>query len=195
MKIAIVDSGGANLASVKDALERLGVEGELTADARKIRAADKVLLPGVGSAADAMERLKARGLVETLRGLKRPALGICLGMQLLFESSDEGPTPCLGVLPGAVAKIRADAPIPHMGWNRLATDGKRSPLLAGIEAGSFFYFVHSYRGPWGDWVRGWCEYGERIPAVVEKDNFFGVQFHPERSGAAGARLLGNFLAL
>src|SRR5581483_7882292 len=108
MKIAIVDSGGANLASVKDALERLGVEGELTADARKIRAADKVLLPGVGSAADAMERLKARGLVETLRGLKRPALGICLGMQLLFESSDEGPTPCLGVLPGAVAKIRAD---------------------------------------------------------------------------------------
>ena len=195
MKIAIVDSGGANLASVQDAVARLGMEAELTADAGRIAAADKVILPGVGSAADAMRRLREKGLVDALRSLRQPTLGICLGMQLLFDASEEGPTECLAVLPGKVERIRADAPIPHMGWNDIALEGSRSRLLAGVPAGSFFYFVHSYRGAWGPWVRGWCEYGERIPAVVEKDNYLGVQFHPERSGAAGARLLGNFLAL
>lgn len=195
MKVAIVDSGGANLASVEDALSRLGVHGRLTADAAEISKADKVILPGVGSAADAMARLRINGLVSMLRTLKQPTLGICLGMQLLFDSSEEGPTECLGIMPGAVGKIRSEAPIPHMGWNQLMTNGKNSPLLRGMPAGSYFYFVHSYRGPWGDWVRGWCEYGEKIPAVVERDNFFGVQFHPERSGTAGARLLENFLSL
>ncbi len=190
--IAVVDTGGANLASVIDALERLGAAAELTKDAARIKASPRVILPGVGNAADAMKRLASAGLVETLRGLTQPVLGICLGMQLLFESSTEGPARCLGVLPGEVARLKGPLPVPHMGWNSVKADGSEA-LLAGVPPNSFFYFVHSYRAPEGPWVTASAEYGESVPAVVRKGNFSGVQFHPERSAAAGSKVLANFL--
>jgi glutamine amidotransferase len=191
--IAVVDTGGANLASVIDALERLDAKAELTKDPEKINASPRVILPGVGSAADAMQRLHAAGLIETLKGLTQPVLGICLGMQLLFASSQEGPTGCLGLLPGEVSRLGGPRPVPHMGWNSVSEEGVH-PLLAGIAPNSYFYFVHSYRAPAGPWVKASAEYGEKIPAAVRKDNFLGVQFHPERSGAAGSKVLANFLA-
>jgi glutamine amidotransferase len=194
--LAIVDSGGANLASVKFALERLGVAGELTTDPAVIRAAERVLLPGVGSAAEGMKRLQQRGLVGCVRGLTQPVLGICLGMQLLFDASDEGPTNTLGVLPGRVALL-PDSPgitVPHIGWNTLQVE-RPSPLLDGFDAATRFYFVHSYAAPLGDFTVASAEHGTRFAAVVRRGNFHGVQFHPERSGSAGAQLLRNFLAL
>lgn len=193
--LAIVDSGGANIASVKFALERLGVQGELTTDPAVIRSAERVILPGVGSAAEGMKRLHARGLVECVRGLTQPVLGVCLGMQLLFEASEEGPTPALGLLPGRVALLPAGPglTVPHMGWNCLRIE-RPSPLLAGLEEARF-YFVHSYAAPAGAHTLATAEHGTRFAAVVQRDNFFGAQFHPERSGAAGARLLRNFLQL
>lgn len=191
--IAVVDTGGANLASVLDALERLDTKAELTRDPARIKASPRVILPGVGSAADAMQRLTSAGLIETLRDLQQPVLGICLGMQLLFTSSQEGPVDCLGVLPGEVSRLRGPLPVPHMGWNSLDAEAS-CPLLAGVAPGSHFYFVHSYRAPSGPWVKASAEYGEKVPAVVQQGNFLGVQFHPERSGPAGSQVLKNFLA-
>ena len=192
--LAIVDSGGANIASVRFALERLGVQSELTADLAIIRAAKRVILPGVGSAPEGMRRLRERGLVDCVRGLKQPVLGICLGMQLLFDSSAEGDTPSLGLIPGRVALL-PESPgvtVPHMGWNTL--DIKRSaPLLRGFDATTRFYFVHSFAGPVNEYTLASCEHGTAFAAVVQRGNFSGVQFHPERSGAAGARLLRNFV--
>ena len=191
--IAVVDTGGANLASVLDALERLDAKAELTRDRDLIKASPRVILPGVGSAADAMQRLNTAGLIETLKHLEQPVLGICLGMQLLFASSQEGPADCLGVLPGEVFRLRGPLPVPHMGWNSVEAAGSCA-LLEGVPANSYFYFVHSYRAPSGPWVKASAEYGEKVPAVVQKDNFLGVQFHPERSSAAGSKVLANFLA-
>lgn len=194
--LAIVDSGGANIASVKFALERLGAAGELTADPAVIRAADRVILPGVGSAAEGMRRLRDRGLVACLRALRQPVLGVCLGMQLLFEASEEGPTPTLGILPGRVSLLPA-APgvsIPHMGWNTLQLV-RPSPLLAGIDPATRFYFVHSFAAPVDTHTLAAAEHGTRFAAVVQRGNFHGAQFHPERSGEAGARFLQNFLAM
>ncbi len=144
----IIDSGGANLASLQFALERLGARAFVSSDARAIAGAPRVLLPGVGSAADAMQRLRRSGLAELLPTLRQPVLGICLGMQLLFERSAEGTTECLGVLPGAVRRLEAarGRPVPHMGWNQLM-DPREDPLLEGIEPGEYFYFVHSYAVP------------------------------------------------
>jgi len=194
--LAIVDSGGANIASVRFALERLGVQSELTADLAIIRAAKRVILPGVGSAPEGMRRLRERGLVDCVRGLKQPVLGICLGMQLLFDSSAEGDTPSLGLIPGRVALL-PESPgvtVPHMGWNTL--DIKRSaPLLRGFDATTRFYFVHSFAGPVNEFTLASCEHGTAFAAVVQRGNFSGVQFHPERSGAAGAQLLKNFLEM
>ena len=192
--LAIVDSGGANIASVRFALERLGVASELTADPAVIRAADRVILPGVGSAPAGMQRLRDRGLVDCVRGLRQPVLGICLGLQLLFDSSEEGPTDSLGLIPGRVALL-PESPgvtVPHMGWNTLAVR-RPSPLLRGFEAATRFYFVHSYGGPVNEFTLASCEHGAAFAAVVQRGNFCGVQFHPERSGAAGARLLRNVL--
>ena len=192
--LAIVDSGGANIASVRFALERLGVRSELTADPAVIRAAERVILPGVGSAVEGMKRLQAKGLVDCVRGLKQPVLGVCLGMQLLFESSEEGPTQTLGLIPGVVALL-PDSPgiqVPHMGWNTLLT-GKEVPLLDGIAQDARFYFVHSYAGPVNAFTLASCDHGTPFAAMVQRDNFSGVQFHPERSGPAGARLLQNFV--
>jgi glutamine amidotransferase len=194
--LAIVDSGGANIASVRFALERLGVAGELTVDPAVIRSAERVILPGVGSAPEGMKRLRARGLVDCVRGLKQPVLGICLGMQLLFEASEEGNTPSLGLIPGRVALL-PESPgvtVPHMGWNTL--DVRRaSPLLKGVDATTRFYFVHSFAGPVNEFTLAGCTHGAIFAAVVRRGNFWGVQFHPERSGAAGARLLRNFLEI
>lgn len=194
--LAIVDSGGANIASVRFALERLGVQSELTADPAVIRGAKRVILPGVGAAQEGMKRLQAKGLVECVRGLKQPVLGICLGMQLLFENSEEGNTPSLGLIPGRVALL-PESPgitVPHMGWNTL-TVRQATPLLKGFDAATRFYFVHSFAGPVNDFTLASCEHGASFAAVVQRGNFSGVQFHPERSGPAGAQLLRNFLEM
>ena len=196
MEAVIIDSGGANLASLQFALERLGARAVVSCDAREIAAAPRIILPGVGSAADAMRRLRRCGLAELLPELRQPVLGICLGMQLLFERSAEGMTDCLGILPGTVRKLQPapGRPVPHMGWNRLTAPGQ-DPLLEGIEAGEYFYFVHSYAVPASEVTLAGAQYGEAISAVVRRGNFWGTQFHPERSASAGARLLANFLRL
>lgn len=200
MEAVVIDSGGANLASLQFAFERLGARARVTSDLREIAGADRVVLPGVGSAADAMRRLRRSGIADMLPTLRQPVLGICLGMQLLFERSAEGSTDgctdCLGVLPGAVRRLEAapGRPVPHMGWNRLAQP-REDPLLEGIEAGAYFYFVHSYAVPECEVTLARVEYGEPLSAVVRRGNFWGTQFHPERSAAAGALLLGNFLEL
>ena len=195
--LAIVDSGGANIASVRFALERLGVQSELTADLAIIRAADRVILPGVGAAGEGMKRLQAKGLVDCVRALTQPVLGVCLGMQLLFDESEEdGGVQTLGLIPGRVALL-PDSPgvtVPHMGWNNLAIE-RDTPLLRGFDATTRFYFVHSFAGPVNEFTLASCGHGTAFAAVVQRGNFSGVQFHPERSGAAGARLLKNFLEM
>ncbi len=193
--LAIVDSGGANIASVRFALERLGVQSELTADPAVIRSAERVILPGVGSAAEGMKRLQAKGLVECVRGLQQPVLGVCLGMQLLFESSEEdGGVETLGLIPGKVALLPSSPGItvPHMGWNTLLT-GREPKLLDGVEPEARFYFVHSYAAPVNAFTIASCTHGTPFCAMVQRGNFSGAQFHPERSGPAGARLLQNFV--
>jgi imidazole glycerol-phosphate synthase subunit HisH len=197
MQLAIIDSGGANIASLRYAIDRLGVSSELTTDPDKVRAASHVILPGVGAAADCMGRLqKIPGLVDTIRKLRQPMLGICVGMQLLFESSEEGEVPCLGLLPGRVRRFadRDDLPVPHMGWNQLEFE-PGSPLLNDIHPGDHVYFVHSYSAPVGPLTLATATYGEQFSALVQSGNVFGAQFHPERSARIGALLLRNFLHL
>ena len=196
MSIVLVDAGGTNIGSVRYALQRLGVDAALTSDAVTIRAADKVILPGVGAAAPGMARLRELGLVELLRALRQPVLGVCLGMQLLCTHSEEGDTECLGLIPAAVRRLTAATGlrVPHMGWNRLGVK-RVHPLLAGVDDGAQAYFVHSYAVPVGDWTLASSDHGETFSAVVARGNFHGMQFHPERSAAVGARLLQNFLEL
>jgi glutamine amidotransferase len=196
MSVVLVDAGGTNIGSVRYALQRLGVDAALTSDATTIRAADKVILPGVGAAGPGMARLHELGLVEVMRGLTQPVLGVCLGMQLLCTHSEEGDTACLGVIPTPVRRF-VEAPglrVPHMGWNALSIRRKH-PLLAGLDDGEQAYFVHSYAVPTGDWTLADSDYGEAFSAVIARDNFHGMQFHPERSAAVGAKLLQNFLDL
>ena len=196
--IAIIDSGGANIASVRFALERLGVDGVLTADPAVISVAERVILPGVGAAPVAMAQLARAGLVECIRGLTQPVLGICLGMQLLFERSEEGDTPLLGLVGGTCGAFDPvmGLTVPHMGWNRLLPRGEGGhPLLSGVEDGAHVYFVHSYAAPVSADTVASCSYGVDFTALVARGNFMGAQFHPERSGPVGARILGNFLAL
>jgi len=195
VRVVVIDSGGANIGSVMFALERLGVTGELTRDHGRIRSASRVILPGVGAAADAMTRLREYELGELIHTLTQPVLGICLGMQLLFEHSDEGDSVCLGVLPGKVERMSAaeNLPVPHMGWNTVESLGE-TPLLAGVE-GQHFYFVHGYAVKSSECSTATTEYGGRFVSVASRDNFFATQFHPERSGAAGARLIANFLGM
>ena len=196
MNTVIIDSGGANLASLEYAFERLGAKAQVTAQADQIAQADRVVLPGVGCAADAMERLRRTGIARLLPCLTQPVLGICLGMQLLFERSAEGSTECLAILPGEVRSLKAapGLPVPHMGWNQLEA-WRPDPLLEGLTPGDYFYFVHGYAVPVGDKTVAPVDYGDPISAVVRHENFWGVQFHPERSAASGARLLANFLTL
>jgi len=198
--VAIIANGGANIASLRYALERLGASSHLTADEDELRAARRVILPGVGAAADAMTRLRALGLDELIPQLTQPVLGICLGMQLLFASSEESDdgtdTECLGLIAERVARFpsRHDFPVPHMGWNQVRIAAP-SPLFDGLHDGDYFYFVHSYAAPLGPWTLAATDYGGEFSAAVHHGNFHGVQFHPERSAQPGARVLANFLEL
>ena len=190
----MVDAGGANLGSVRQALQRLGVEPELSADAAAIASADRVILPGVSTAAVVMQALRRLDLVEVLRGLQAPLLGVCAGMQVLFEHSEQGDVDCLGLLPGRVRRLQP-APgvrVPHMGWNRLHRQGA-SALSEGIDEGDWAYFVHSYAAPVDGHCLLACDHGRRFAAVVQRGRVAGVQFHPERSSRAGERLLRNFI--
>jgi len=194
--VVIVDSGGANLASLTFALDRLGVTSMVSSDAHTISSAARVMLPGVGAAAAAMVRLHDLNLVDCLRSLQQPVLGICLGMQLLFTESAEGNTACLGIIAGSVQRLHGGPgrPVPHMGWNccrQLTAD----PLLMNLGDSDYFYFVHGYAAAATADTTAVTDYGAPFSAVVSHDNFHGVQFHPERSSSAGARVLANFLAL
>lgn len=194
MDVAIIDAGGANLGSVRYALERLGIAPRIVRDADALRGAGRVILPGVGAAPPAMAVLRERGFDEALRVSQAPLLGICLGMQLLYERSEEGDVDCLGLLPGIVRRMRParGVRIPHMGWNRLRRR-RDTPLLQGIADDAWAYFVHGYAAPADDPCVADCTHGDTFAAVVQRGRIAGAQFHPERSAAAGARLLANFL--
>jgi glutamine amidotransferase len=196
MSVVLVDAGGTNIGSVRYALQRLGVEAALTADAATIRAADKVILPGVGAAGPGMARLRELGLTELMRSLTQPVLGVCLGMQLLCGHSEEGDTECLGLIPVTVRRF-IDMPglrIPHMGWNQLNVRRSHS-LLKDLGDHEQAYFVHSYAVPVGEYCIATADHGAPFSAVIARANFHGMQFHPERSAAVGATLLKNFLEL
>jgi glutamine amidotransferase len=193
-RIAIIDSGGANIASLLFALERLGQSAELTTNAALIQSAPRVLLPGVGAAKDAMDRLAEAKLIDVIRGLKQPVLGICLGLQLLLEGSEEEDVDCLGIMPGIAARLTStpDSPVPNMGWcaTRKTAD---HPIMDGIEDGSYFYFLHSYALPVSDFTLAMAEHANPFSAIIGRDNFVATQFHPERSSRCGAHLLRNFV--
>ena len=192
--IAIIDSGGANIASLLFAFQRLGREARLTTDATCIRSADRVLLPGVGAAKDAMDRLRDAGLVDVIRELEQPVLGICLGMQLLLDGSEEEDVECLGIVPGTARLLPSDpkCPVPNMGWCA-TTQTAQHPLLNDIENRSYFYYLHSYALPVSEYTLATADHAESFSAVIGRNNFVASQFHPERSSAAGAKLLRNFL--
>lgn len=195
-RLAIINSGGANIASLQFAVQRLGIESDLTTDPARLKAASHVLLPGVGAAGDCMARLRQAGLVDTIRSLTQPLLGICAGMQLLFESSEEGDVDCLGLFPGRVRRFadRDNLPVPHMGWNQLEFT-RSTPLLDGIVSGDYVYYVHSYAAPVSSHTLATTQYGDEFSAIVQRGNVVGAQFHPERSARIGAQLLKNFLQL
>lgn len=204
----IIDTGCANLNSVRFAFERLGAKVLVTDDKAKIKAAKRVVLPGVGTAGAAMASLHEKGLVELIQGLTQPVLGVCLGMQMLAAISKERggkgqDCQCLGIIPTDICELdtqllKAESlPLPHMGWNQLNVSNSPNvhPLFAGIEDGSYVYFVHSYRAPLSEFTLAECTYGEAFSAAIGKDNFMGVQFHPEKSAAVGAQILRNFLQM
>lgn len=209
-KNVIVDTGCANLSSVKFAVERLGFPVSITDDIEQIKAADKVILPGVGNAKHAMANIIEKGLVETLQNLTQPVLGFCLGMQLMAESSTEGKEPsagenqsstqkakvnCLSLIPTQISPLNAKGNrLPHMGWNTL-TNVTNHPVLKGINVNDYFYFVHSFAAPVSQYTIASCEYGSEFSAAIAKDNFVGCQFHPERSGTLGSKIIQNFLEL
>jgi glutamine amidotransferase len=192
--VAIIDSGGANIASLRAALARLGAQSVVTLDHGVIRKSPRVMLPGVGNAHSAMAKLRGAGLDTLIPTLRQPLLGICLGMQLLFDRSDEGPANCLGVIPGTIGRlvVAPGKPVPHMGWNQF-TQVRPDALLDGITSLDHVYFVHSYAAPTSSATVAITDYGVAFTAVARRDNFCGTQFHPERSGVVGARILANFL--
>lgn len=193
-EVAIIDSGGANITSLLSAFRRLGVTAELTADANVIQGAGRVLLPGVGAARDAMSRLNEAGLVDVIRGLSQPVLGVCLGMQLLCEHSEEDDVECLGIIPGSARKLPVadEFPVPNMGWC-VTRHAASHPVLNGVQDGDHFYFVHSYALPVSKYTIATANHTATFAAMLGKDNFVAAQFHPERSSTAGARILGNFM--
>ena len=196
----IVDTGCANLASVKFAVERLGFAVTISDDINTIKNADKVILPGVGSARHAMENIQAKGLVATLQQLTQPVLGFCLGMQLMARSSVEGAktdevVQCLALIPTDICPLDAkDLRMPHMGWNTL-TQVSDHPVFAGINAEDYFYFVHSFAAPVSEYTVARCQYGSEFSAAIAKGNFIGCQFHPERSSSLGSKIIKNFLEM
>jgi len=216
----IIDTGCANLSSVKFAVERLGYCVTITDDITQIKNADKIILPGVGTAKHAMENIRAKGLVETIQGLTQPVLGFCLGMQLMAESSTENTVlskedgmsstqaktsstvdisanlvTCLGLIPTTISPLQADGNrLPHMGWNTLTSISDHA-IFSGISIGDYFYFVHSFAAPLSAYTIASCAYGSNFSAAIAKDNFIGCQFHPERSGVLGSKIIQNFLTL
>lgn len=196
MSVAVIRLGVGNTASVMFALERAGAHAVLTDDPAQIAEAERVILPGVGAAGHAMELLRRKALIAPLKAYTRPLLGICLGQQLLYEASEESDAEALGVLQGRVTRLPASktAPSPHMGWTKLAKERDHA-LLEGVGEGAYAYFVHSYVCPISEATIASAAYGARFSAIVGAKNFYGCQFHPERSGEAGARILRNFLRL
>lgn len=194
MKIAIIRYNAGNTASVANALRRLGVEPVISDESEVLANADKLIFPGVGEASTAMAYLRERGLDKAIKLLRQPVLGICLGMHLLCESSEENETECLGILPYRVRKFEADGlKVPHVGWNEITE--LRSSIFKGIDNSSHQYFVHGYFVENGPATSAVCDYGTRFSAAVEQGNFYAVQFHPEKSGETGSRILENFLDL
>ena len=192
----VIASGGANLASLQFALRRSGYDAPVSEDAQLIATASHVILPGVGAAHDAMDRLRAAGLVEVIRQLEQPVLGICLGLQLLYTGSDEDDTECLDIIHGQARRFpqSASLPVPQMGWNAVRKTAE-SPLLRGVDDGGYAYFIHSYALPQGPGTCGVADYGGPFSAIVQQGNFFATQFHPERSARFGAIVLANFLGI
>lgn len=194
MKLAIIKYNAGNIQSVINALERLGVEAEVTADIETIQNANKVIFPGVGEASSAMSSLKESGLDQVIKELKQPVLGICVGMQLMCNYSEENDTPCLGIVPVPVKKFSAEAlklKVPQMGWNTIYD--LKSDLFRGIKEESYIYNVHSYYAADSEYTIARCQYGIEYAAAVQKDNFYGVQFHTEKSAETGDRIIKNFL--
>ena len=197
MRTVIIKYNAGNVLSVRYALERLGIVPELSDDAATIRAADRVIFPGVGEASTAMRYLRDKGLDQLLPTLTQPVLGVCLGLQLMCAHSEENDTDCLGIFDVAVRRFRAetnDQKVPHMGWNTLTARG-HNPLLAGVTAPAYAYFVHSYYAPVTPHTVATCHYVHPFSAMLHRDNFYACQFHPEKSAATGAQILRNFVTL
>lgn len=191
--IAIIKYNAGNIRSVQNALNRLGYESMITDDPDEIRKASKVIFPGVGEASSAMEYLQERGLDLVIKDLKQPVLGICLGLQLMCKHSEEGNTECLGIFDNNVVKFKGDGLIPHMGWNEHAT--VEGPLFKNVKLADDVYFVHSYFASVNSNTKAVCDYIQPFSSVLNKDNFYATQFHPEKSAGVGERILKNFLAL
>lgn len=195
-KVLILDTGCANFGSVRCAFEKMGIQTKVSYLAEDIRRADKLILPGVGTAETAMRTLAERGLIDLLADATQPVLGICLGMQLLTKWSEEGAADCLGLVATECKKMVTtfDRRVPHMGWNKTFFESNQ-PLFKNIKNGEYFYYVHSYAVPVSEFTVATCEHGAAFSAAIARDNFMGVQFHPERSSVAGAQLLKNFVNL
>lgn len=193
MNVVIIDYGAGNTKSVQFALGRLGVEAQLSSDVERIKMADKVIFPGVGHAATAMSKLVETGIDQLIPSLDMPVLGICLGMQLMCEYSYEGDTQGLGIFKGKVQAFDSSLKVPQIGWNAISK--LRSPLFKEVEEASYIYMVHSYYAPLSEQTIGVCEYGIPYSAALAHKNFYGTQFHPEKSSSVGAQILKNFLAL
>ena len=194
--IAIINSGGANIASLIFAFQRLGCIATLTSDADVIKAADRVILPGVGAARNAMDRLREKNLLDVIRRLTQPVLGICLGMQLLADASEEEDVDCLGIIPGTAAKLAAaeNFPVPNMGWCPI-TALENHDVLKDLGTGSYFYFLHSYALPVSEHTVAHACHSNPFSAIVAHRNFVAAQFNPERSSSDGAKLLKNFVGI
>jgi imidazole glycerol-phosphate synthase subunit HisH len=193
MKVVVVKYNAGNTSSVLYSLSHIGIAAMLSDDANEIRSADKVIFPGVGAAGPAMDYLREKGIDEIITGLKQPVLGICLGMQLFCAFSQEENTPCLNIIGEDVVKFSGNIKVPHIGWNNIA--GLQSPLFSGIDNNAFMYFVHSYYVPLCDATIATADYSLLYSAALQKDNFYGVQFHPEKSGLTGQKILENFIKL
>ncbi len=193
MEIVLIKYNAGNIGSVANALERLGYSCKVTDNAEEIRSADKVIFPGVGEASTTMKYLRDSGLDTVIPSLRQPVLGICLGMQLMCKWSEEGDTPALNIFPQNVERFRGAVKVPHMGWN--AINFKPDGLFKSLEPGSYVYFVHSFYVENGETTLATCDYGIRFSAALRRDNFYAVQFHPEKSGEIGEQILKNFIEL